>query len=502
MDRWRELVRQTCARYVAGPPNEDERLRHARAACALLLLGAGSGLALLPILPKWVTPSLAMQLALGCMALGLLMPLLPWTRLPRIALLMPLVCVFPVIFVGGGLIDGAIDYYSLFLPLAFIYAGLVFPPRYCGWMFLCCLVGLGLSLLRDQPESAVPFVLLGSVLSAVCGAVLAVQRQSESRANQAMRQLVETASSLGAARERGHVASFVAVAVAQLLNAEHVEVRLLAEGAGEPATAIAGTSPAPRASVSELIDQVIVTGAPADSSAEPSLMDDSVNDSGRQLVVPVRGSDGLLGVIVVSYGPRASREDRLAARHLELLCAEVTRVLERLRHTDALVEKARTDPLTGLGNRKVLEEALAASNAGDILVLIDLDHFKRVNDTLGHAAGDQVLVSFAEVLRQTTRAKQVITRYGGEEFAVMLPGATVAACGRLLSDVRREWAATDPLVTFSSGMAVQGAGEDAATALDRADQALYLAKTTGRDRDCQDERGSTEPSPDLLLPAR
>jgi GGDEF domain-containing protein len=384
------------------------------------LLGAGSGLALLPILPAWVSPSLAAQLALGCMALGLLMPLLPWTRLPRIALLTPLVCVFPVIFVGGGLIDGAIDYYSLFLPLAFIYAGLVFPPRYCGWMFLCCLVGLGLLLLRDQPESAVPFVLLGSVLSTVCGMVLAVQRQSESRANQAMRQLVETASSLGAARERGHVASFVAVAVAQLLNAEHVEVRLLAEGAGEPATAIAGTSPAPRASVSELIDQV-VTGAPADSSAEPSLMDDSVNDSGRQLVVPVRGSDGLLGVIVVSYGPRASREDRLAARHLELLCAEVTRVLERLRHTDALVEKARTDPLTGLGNRKVLEEALAASNAGDILVLIDLDHFKRVNDTLGHAAGDQVLVSFAEVLRQTTRAKQVITRYGGEEFAVMLP---------------------------------------------------------------------------------
>jgi diguanylate cyclase (GGDEF)-like protein len=156
-------------------------------------------------------------------------------------------------------------------------------------------------------------------------------------------------------------------------------------------------------------------------------------------MVPVRGSDGLLGVIVVSYGIRATREDRLAARHLELLCAEVTRVLERLRHTAALVEKARTDPLTGLGNRKVLDDALTESVAGDILILIDLDHFKRVNDTLGHAVGDQVLVSFAEVLRQTTRAKQIIARYGGEEFAVVLPQATVAASARLLSDVRREW---------------------------------------------------------------
>jgi diguanylate cyclase (GGDEF)-like protein len=501
MDRWRELVRQTSARYVAGPPNEDERLRHARAACALLLLGAGAGLALVPILPDHVDHSVAVELAIGCMVLGLLMPLLPWTRLPRRALLIPLVFVFPVIFVGGGYIDGAIDYYSLFLPLAFIYAGLVFPPRYCIWMFLCCLLGLGVALLQRQPESAVPFVLLGSVLSAVCGMVLAVQRQSETRANQAMRQLVETASSLGAARERGHVASFVAVAVAQLLNAEHVEVRLLAEGDGESTAATAGTSPDPRESVSVLIDQVVATGAPADAP-EPGPTDEAGSEDGRQLMVPVRGSDGLLGVIVVSYGLRATREDRLAARHLELLCAEVTRVLERLRHTAALVEKARTDPLTGLGNRKVLDDALTESVAGDILILIDLDHFKRVNDTLGHAVGDQVLVSFAEVLRQTTRAKQIIARFGGEEFAVVLPQATVAASARLLSDVRREWSATNPMVTFSSGMAVQGHGEDAATALDRADQALYVAKSTGRDRDCQDERGSTEPAPELLLPLR
>jgi diguanylate cyclase (GGDEF)-like protein len=95
-------------------------------------------------------------------------------------------------------------------------------------------------------------------------------------------------------------------------------------------------------------------------------------------------------------------------------------VLERLQHAETLLERSRTDPLTRLGNRLVLDAALAASVPGDTVMLLDLDHFKLVNDRYGHAVGDQVLVQFADVLRRTMRTGQVLTRYGGEEFALVV----------------------------------------------------------------------------------
>jgi diguanylate cyclase (GGDEF)-like protein len=157
-----------------------------------------------------------------------------------------------------------------------------------------------------------------------------------------------------------------------------------------------------------------------------------------------------------------------------------------LAHAETLLERSRTDPLTGLGNRLVLDAALAATLAGDTVMLLDLDHFKQVNDRLGHAVGDEVLVQFAEVLRRTMRTGQVLTRYGGEEFALVIKGLPADGLMRHLSTVRREWAATSPLTTYSCGVAVQTECETGPQALGRADRAMYRAKAQGRDRDVLD----------------
>ena len=153
-----------------------------------------------------------------------------------------------------------------------------------------------------------------------------------------------------------------------------------------------------------------------------------------------------------------------------------------------------TDPLTGVGNRRRLEQALTAEigraeRTGGTLCafMTDLDHFKRVNDTYGHDAGDRVLAAFSDMLRRCTRVSDVVARYGGEEFVVLMPGADLAqACG-IAERVRETCSACciEPLpdpVTASFGVAELAAGEAGRDLLRRADAALYRAKQAGRNR--------------------
>jgi diguanylate cyclase len=157
---------------------------------------------------------------------------------------------------------------------------------------------------------------------------------------------------------------------------------------------------------------------------------------------------------------------------------------------------SRTDGLTRLWNRRHWEGQLAvefercrANGYASCLLLIDLDHFKRINDTLGHPAGDAVLVAFADLLRRHFRAGDSIGRYGGEEFGVVLPGATLretqAIATELLVRVReqaREPDASCPC-TISAGIAqLTPDMPDYHTWLLDADRSLYQAKAQGRDR--------------------
>ena len=123
------------------------------------------------------------------------------------------------------------------------------------------------------------------------------------------------------------------------------------------------------------------------------------------------------------------------------------------------------------------------------LVLIDIDHFKTVNDRHGHAAGDAVLRHFAMALQASLRSTDFAGRWGGEEFLVVTPQASAETAAALVERLREALAATsfDALVpglhiTFSAGVAECAPGEDLHLAIERADRALYQAKQTGRDR--------------------
>ena len=151
----------------------------------------------------------------------------------------------------------------------------------------------------------------------------------------------------------------------------------------------------------------------------------------------------------------------------------------------ALDEQVRTDTLTGLANRRALGAALARALAGGghwCLALLDIDHFKAINDTHGHVAGDEVLVAVAGALAGAA-GEGVLSRYGGEEFAWLFEGsldAAQACCERMRAAVASMPHATP--VTVSIGLAGVAPGDRPADVLARADRALYAAKRGGRNR--------------------
>ena len=163
---------------------------------------------------------------------------------------------------------------------------------------------------------------------------------------------------------------------------------------------------------------------------------------------------------------------------------------------DRVSAQARHDPLTGALNRKGLDEALnrEVSNMRRketplCMALLDIDNFKKINDTLGHATGDQALAHLAQVARESMRPQDTLARFGGEEFVLMLPDTPlekgIEAMTRLQRELTKRFflAGTDKiLITFSAGVAQVGPDEEGADAIKRADQAMYMAKRAGKNR--------------------
>ncbi|MEO8267971.1 MAG: GGDEF domain-containing protein [Ilumatobacteraceae bacterium] len=161
----------------------------------------------------------------------------------------------------------------------------------------------------------------------------------------------------------------------------------------------------------------------------------------------------------------------------------------RSRRNRHFAQLALCDDLTGVGNRRRLDRDLAIeAGNGDTpvaVIMVDVDHFKRINDEHGHDAGDQVLRAVADVLRREVRTGDVVYRYGGEEFCVLLAQSNTTEAGQVAERIRfavsRMALAVDDPLTVSIGVAL-GKGAHVAQTMLRADEALFKSKDGGRDR--------------------
>ena len=260
----------------------------------------------------------------------------------------------------------------------------------------------------------------------------------------------------------------------------------------------------PRGRVSEeirdagvVLDRELATVAQAIAKAHKTQVDYGETLAGAsQTMETVQDGEALKAVVggLTTATRKVRRETAILEKRLESSNREVARLRENL---EQVRRDAMTDALTNLANRKAFDERLEQVCVEDepeplCLAVIDIDHFKRFNDTWGHQTGDQVLRYVAAVLARVCGERRFAARFGGEEFAIIFPGEGSGAVSAALEGIRQEVASralrrrstNDDLgaVTLSAGFAQRMQGEGAAALLGRADAALYASKRGGRNR--------------------
>ena len=276
-------------------------------------------------------------------------------------------------------------------------------------------------------------------------------------------------------------------------------VLLIAEAGGMRADRHSGLSPEAVTRLERWAEtgQETLTEGPIvldDLSSEPALISLSGRDQvplGSVCAAPLVFRERLLGVLI-ALAPGAGAflpQDVLA---LETYAVHAAIALSNARLVAQLEREAAEDPLTGLANKRAFELAYAAelsrtarTDEPMALIELDIDHFKEINDSYGHPFGDQVLVSVAAALRSAVRGHDMVARLGGEEFALLLPGATIEDAQLIAERVRALVAQIElphGILSSSAGVAASGGAGAAEGLFEAADRALYDAKRQGRGR--------------------
>ena len=203
----------------------------------------------------------------------------------------------------------------------------------------------------------------------------------------------------------------------------------------------------------------------------------------RSMLVHPFGHDGVVhGVLHLAWRkPRPHLPSQTSAA-VTLLAQEISWAIERADMMNTLRHSATTDSLTGMGNRRAWREGIPQLLDGQLCIAIaDLDHFKAYNDTYGHLAGDSLLKSLGEKWRRLVRPDDILVRWGGEEFAIALPGCTP---DHALEVLERLKSGIPMGQTVSIGLAARRIDEPIDVTMARADASLYQAKNSGRNRIC------------------
>lgn len=421
---------------------------------------------------RWGWVAMTVPLAAAVLAV-------PWQRFPATVFLVALGAVSTFVFVYGwesGFYEsrfGPAVAAAAFLILSTI-VGLT-QPRVVptAWALFMLVAYLAVYAVIGTVEDLAVGAVLGTPLCVAQGEVVAwsqeevrSSRHREVRRGKELHVLTTSVARLRQGVPTGEAAGMVATLATTLLRADGAYVVLI-DAVGDPQPV--GTPSFPfTPKLRGLVARTVATGS-------RSVVDDA---DGHLLALPLMSEDAATGALLVRRSPQADPFAEFSIELGELLAAEAAGVLGQIRTIEHLSAETQLDALTGVGNRRHAEYLMAAATPDDALLLLDLDRFKPVNDTYGHAVGDQVLCELTTYLRRSTRRHDAIARFGGDEF-VLLVRAEDGDPARLAERLRADWEESQPLSTISIGVAVHDGRWSGGTTFERADEALYRAKKRG-----------------------
>ncbi|MEM8925300.1 MAG: sensor domain-containing diguanylate cyclase [Actinomycetota bacterium] len=364
--------------------------------------------------------------------------------------------------------------------LILAYVGFVLPPGSA--LFFAPLVVLALLAAWRENDFrvnlALPLVgvpvaaLLGELVSAVTDRTLRTARRFSNRSERLTRleDVLRRFSRPGSLEE---AAIEVAGAAIEIFDVDRSTVVLRdTEGGLIPVTLGPSSNEEPDAETAQLVAETI-------GGEEPRLVPTGLHSGEHMLVLPLPAADVPAGAVLVH--PLVSDDPDFSIDLARLFGTQVGIAIEHLFAIDELERATTRDELTGIGNRKHADALLSSLEEGDALILLDLDGFKSVNDTMGHAAGDQVLQDLSAHLRHCLRDSDTSARLGGDEFLIVARRAfsdPLAVADRILVG----WSNRSRSTTISAGVALHETDLDTRTTFDRADKALYQAKAAGKNR--------------------
>jgi diguanylate cyclase (GGDEF)-like protein len=476
--RWRDLDVETMSPRIAA---------------AVFVLAGLLGLCANALMSSSADDRSAFPAAGAAVIFGVLAVLAPWSRWSRRAqLVIPLVA-FTIIAAGGlhGDVAGA---FLAILPLPFVFIG--FTQRRGTSLALAPFAALALVVAGrlELTPLVVTALVFALPVSVIVGEAIAQVERRRARSERRIGRLLEAVRVLSAAKDETTAAHLLASLASELLDADAVAVYLADRPSsstfrnrasfGHPAVADAAPLIIDGKADPNRVRLGVTTFLP---NARVTPLLEAPGAAGRlrsAALVPLPGPECRpLGVVLAMWGAGLRSLAGASRQAAELLSQEAGHMFVRLQETAALTHDAETDPLTELANRRTFARALETLQADDAVVIVDLDHFKSVNDRFGHEVGDRTLRALARCLQRATRQVDTVARYGGEEFALVLPDSGAKGAQAALQRMRSGWAGSGAVTTFSGGIAVHQRGDDPHETLRRADAALYCAKETGRDRD-------------------
>lgn len=513
MELWAEgSIRANLSQRMAGVAVAPEDRRAAGRIAGVLFVVGGATSPLLAVLPgisgRHLVPLLA--LSLGAIAWGLASIFaIDWTRAPawliHVSNCGALVGIALVARFSGGFESPA----WLYLFFVAVFAGYFYPRRVAYAYLAGCVLVQVLPLLY-QPrawhdeyvaESVIAicaYLIIGSSIVEGRSRMWRLRGRAEQLASE-QGALRRVATAVVGGKSPESIYELVACEAAALLGGDAAGILRLA---GPDITTVIGSwadhaggryAPGTELAISagSDVEQVIRTGRALHVEEHPLDSPAGRLGYGSSILAPIRVAGKLWGVLVVSATAVAKFEAADEERLLEfgdLLATAIINIEDRAK----LAEQASTDPLTGLANHRFLQRRLSSEVARAVrhgtpvsVAVLDIDHFKQINDSAGHETGDETLVRVAHCLSRLARAEDTLGRTGGDEFAWILPETGREQAQIAVERARRMVAATIPRpyrVTISAGICDTSVTQDPGQLIHLADGALYWSKAHGRNQ--------------------